>query len=57
VLIGAYWFLTRPVLQDFKDFSDLDSDYDVDPHRRPDLGSYLGVMKTQEKMEKFLAAY
>jgi len=55
VIIG--YLLTRLVLQDFKDFPDLDGDYDVDPHHRPDLGSELGVMTNQEKIERFLTAY
>jgi len=54
VIIG--YFLTRLILQDFKDFPDLDGDYDVDSHH-PDLGSGLGVMTDQEKIERFLTAF
>jgi len=55
VIIG--YFLTRLVIQDFKDFPDLDGDYDDDPHHHPDLGSGLGVMTNLEKMERFLTAF
>jgi len=52
MIIG--YLLTRLVPQDFKDFPDLDGDCDVDPYHRPDLGSDLGVMTNQEKIDKFL---
>ena len=52
MFIGSYHFLIRFVLQDFEDIPDLDGDYN--PHYHVDLGSNLGVMTSQEKMEKFL---
>jgi hypothetical protein len=52
--IGFCWFLTWLVRQDFEELPDLDGD--CSPRHRPDLGSDLGVMTSEEKIANFLSA-